>query len=111
MKNHVRSISLFAAMIGAALSTPAAFAAEKMGTVSVDLPAETAQFKAGPGMDAARQNCVACHSVDYVYMQPPLTEEKWRAVVMKMKKVMGADIPDNDIDTIVQYLVSQNGKK
>jgi sulfite dehydrogenase (cytochrome) subunit B len=110
MNNNVRSVSLFVAMIGAALNTPVA-SAEKMGTVSVDLPAETAQFRPGPGVDTARQNCITCHSVDYVYMQPPLSAEKWRAVVMKMKKVMGGDIPDNDIDTIVQYLVSQNGKK
>jgi hypothetical protein len=52
-----------------------------------------------------------CHSVDYIYMQPPLTKDQWHAEVMKMKKVFGAPVPDSDADTIVKYLMSQNGKQ
>ena len=80
-------------------------------SVSFQLPAETAELKPGPGVDVARANCMLCHSADYIYMQPPLTQEQWHAEVVKMKKVMGAPIVDSDIDTLVQYLMSQNGKK
>lgn len=81
------------------------------GKLSVQLPAETAVLKPGPGRDLAQANCFSCHSLDYIYMQPPMTEAQWRAVVAKMKKVMGAPIADQDVDPIVAYLVAQNGKK
>jgi len=81
------------------------------GKLSIQLPAETAVLKPGPGQEAAQANCIACHSVDYIYMQPPMAEAQWRAVVVKMKKVMGAPIPDEDVDAIVRYLTAQNGKK
>ncbi len=102
--------ALVAGIAAFSLASPAATAANA-GAVSVELPAETAELKPGPGLDVARANCMTCHSVDYIYMQPPLTQDQWRGVVMKMKKVMGAPIADGDIDTIVQYLMSQNGKK
>ena len=82
-----------------------------MGPVSIQLPAETAQLKPGPGLEAVQSNCMTCHSVDYIYMQPLLTKDQWRGEVIKMKKVMGAPIPDNEVDTIVECLMSQNRKK
>ena len=95
------------AILGLMAST-AAFAA---GEVSITLPQENARLKPGPGMDTAAKYCMICHSVDYIYMQPPLTKDQWHGTVMKMKKVFGAPIPDSDVDTIVTYLESQNGKK
>jgi hypothetical protein len=44
-------------------------------------------------------------------MQPPLTKDQWRGEVVKMKNVFGAPFGENDIDTIVAYLMSQNGKQ
>ena len=96
--------------IGLALGL-AASALVQAGVVSVNLPGETAMLKPGPGLEVAQANCLICHSVDYIYMQPPLTEAQWRGVVMKMKKVMGAPIPDGDVDSVVGYLVWQNGRK
>jgi sulfite dehydrogenase (cytochrome) subunit B len=109
--NKLMNAAAVAAGIAAIAGSLPSLAAGTVGTVRVELPAETAQFKPGPGVDAARQYCVICHSADYVYMQPPLSEEKWRAVVTKMQKVMGAPIPDSDIDVLAKYLASQNGKK
>jgi hypothetical protein len=54
---------------------------------------------------------MVCHSVDYIYMQPPLTSEQWRGEVLKMKNTFGAPIQDADVDKIVTYLMSQNGKQ
>lgn len=105
-----KSLALVAAIAGLSSVTQAAMAADT-GVVAIQLPPETAQLKPGPGIDVARANCITCHSFDYIYMQPPLTQEQWRGEVVKMKKAMGAPIADADIDTIVQYLMSQNGKK
>jgi hypothetical protein len=58
-----------------------------------------------------RSQGMICHSVDYIYMQPPLTKDQWQAEVVKMKKVFGAPVPDGEVDTIVEYLMSQDGKK
>jgi cytochrome c5 len=108
MNKHTHAITLFCALLASSLAI-SAFAAE-MGVVSIRLPAEQAQFKPGPGVEVVRKNCLVCHSADYVYMQPPLTKAQWSATVAKMKKAMGASIDDGDIDTIVGYLMSQNGK-
>lgn len=99
---------LVAGMLGGAVSMPV-FSAEQIGTVTIQLPEEPIQFMAGPGREAAGKNCVKCHSADYIYMQPPLTQEQWHALVMKMKKTYGAPIDDGEVDTVVTYLMSQNG--
>jgi cytochrome c5 len=79
--------------------------------VSVDLPQEQVRFRAGPGQDVATARCTICHAAGYVYMQPPLTREQWSGVVAKMRKVFGAPIDDAQAKVIVDYLVTQNGKK
>lgn len=77
----------------------------------MSLPAEAARIKHGPSVEIAREKCIACHSVEFVYKHPLITETQWRASVTKMIHAMGADIRDSDIDVIVQYLVLQNGMK
>ncbi len=110
MNNPLRFAKFLPAILAlAASATP--LAADMSGTVKIDLPPETARFKAGPGMDTAAKSCMSCHSVDYVYMQPPLTKAQWHGEVVKMQKVYGAPIAESDIDTIVDYLMSQNGKQ
>lgn len=110
MNSHIRfPVFLAAALALAACATP--HAADMTGTVKIDLPSETARLKPGPGMDTAAKSCMSCHSVDYIYMQPPLTKAQWHGEVVKMQKVYGAPIPDGDIDPIVNYLMSQNGKQ
>ncbi len=88
-----------------ACATPSA--ADK---VSIDLPKETAHFKPGPGVQVAQTYCVICHSADYIYMQPPLTRAQWEAEVTKMRKVFGAPLPEDQVKTVVDYLMTQNGK-
>lgn len=109
MKNLLRPALVCAALLGLAASP--LHAAETSGEVKIDLPAENARLKPGPGMETAARNCMICHSVDYIYMQPPLSKDEWHAEVMKMKKVFGAPLPDNEVETVVNYLMSQNGKK
>ncbi len=104
----------FGAILGTILGVAAGaapLAADMSGTVKIEMPPETARLKPGPGMDVTAKSCMTCHSVDYIYMQPPLTKDQWHGEVLKMKKVFGAQIPDSDVDTIVDYLMSQNGKR
>ncbi len=85
----------------ATLGASLAFAAPK----AYDLPRETAKLKAGPGMEIAQNNCTACHSVDYIAIQPPNKGEGfWTAEVQKMIKVYHAPIEEADIKTIADYL-------
>jgi mono/diheme cytochrome c family protein len=75
--------------------------------LSYALPEDTTAFRPGPGSDAAQNNCMACHSVDYVATQPPKKgKEFWAAEVTKMIKVYGASIPEQDAAAIADYLAS-----
>lgn len=61
--------------------------------VTYDLPEETAILKPGPGIDQVQSNCLACHSADYIAMQPPKRGKAfWDAEVTKMIKTYGAPI-------------------
>ena len=106
---RMRVVAALVAALGSGVCT--AIAADTSGAVAIELPAETARLKPGPGVDTALQSCMTCHSVDYIYMQPPLTKDQWRSEVVKMKNVFGAPFGENDVDTIVAYLMSQNGKQ
>lgn len=62
------------------------------------------ELAAGEGKDTLEADCSLCHSPRLVTMQPPLPAETWVAEVEKMRKVMGASIPDDDAKKIIQYL-------
>ena len=97
--------SLLAAAALAALSLGATNAAPRAYT----LPNETAAFKPGPNLEVVQNNCTACHSVDYVNIQPrgpKFKKDFWQAEVMKMIKVYGAPIDEADIGKIVDYLTA-----
>jgi mono/diheme cytochrome c family protein len=75
------------------------------------LPEPTAQFKPPPdpshasGFQAAQENCMTCHSVDYIAMQPPRKGQAfWDAEVTKMIKVYHAPIGEADGRAIAAYL-------
>jgi mono/diheme cytochrome c family protein len=60
----------------------------------------------GEGKDTLELYCSTCHTPGFVPMQPPLPAETWAAEVEKMRKVMGASIPDDDARKIIAYLSS-----
>ena len=71
----------------------AAFAAIGVATAAsafalrIELPAETGTFKPGDGSELAQQHCVACHSADYVSIQPPGKPLAfWKAEVEKIRE-------------------------
>ena len=78
--------------------------------LKVELPPETAKLKSGAGVELADRQCLACHSADYVSMQPPGRPLAfWKSEVEKMKKVYGAPIPDDQVEPIAQYLTRAYG--
>ena len=102
-KIRIRTLVAGAAVLLAASAAGAA-------GLTIQLPPETADFKPGPGVQLAEQNCKTCHSADYVKTQPsgkPLAF--WKVEVEKMKKLYGANIADADIDPIAKYLNAHYG--
>lgn len=72
---------------------------------SIVLPEETTAFIEAPGAEATRNNCLACHSADYIATQPPGKGQTfWAAEVHKMIKAYKAPIDPADADTIINYL-------
>ena len=79
-------------------------------SLKIELPAETATLKPGPGAEIANGQCLTCHSAEYIITQPPDKPLAfWRAEVEKMKKVYGAPIPDDHISPISYYLARSYG--
>lgn len=77
--------------------------------LNYELPDDTATFKPGPHQDIAVNNCTACHSAEYIVTQPrgpKFKKDFWQAEVMKMIKVYGAPIDDDDAAKIVEYLTA-----
>jgi sulfite dehydrogenase (cytochrome) subunit B len=91
------------ALVG--LSSGATDAAPRSYTV----PEETAAFKPGPNLEVVQNNCTACHSADYIHIQPrgpKFQKDFWQAEVTKMIKIYGAPIDEADVGKIVDYLTA-----
>lgn len=75
------------------------------------LPTNQVTLKNAPGLELIQANCVMCHSLDYVSMQPPLTRAQWTAGVDKMRVRFGAPLTTNQIPAIVDYLEANYASK
>ena len=78
--------------------------------VSIELPPTSVSFKDGPNVSLVQANCLVCHNADYVYNQANMTRAQWTAEVNKMRGAYKANIADDDVPKIVDYLMSQRGK-
>ncbi len=73
---------------------------------------EKVRIKEDAGAQKVRQNCVACHSLDYIRLNSPFLDEKgWEATVNKMIKAYGAPIPADDVKPLAEYLGRNYGKR
>jgi hypothetical protein len=101
-------------LLGAFLFSISALASLSAGSInaaprSYSLPNETATFKPGPNLEVVQNNCTACHSADYINVQPrgpKFKKDFWQAEVTKMIKVYGAPIEEADVGKIVEYLTA-----
>lgn len=78
---------------------------------AVDLNAVSVSLPAGKGLELVQANCVPCHSLRYIEMQPNLPRKAWEKTVTKMVKTFSAPIDSITSAAIVDYLVAVKGKK
>ena len=103
----MRTILPVRSLAALALASVAASAAPR----NYDLPEPTAQLRAPKdpahqaGFAAAQDNCMICHSVDYIATQPPGKGAAfWDGEVTKMRKVYHAPVDEADGKAIAAYL-------
>lgn len=94
MKRVIPILSLFFGVVATASAAG----------LKIELPRETGTYLTEPGVSLADARCLTCHSADYVAIQPPLSRAAWKANVIKMQQKFGADIPDNEVDMLAEYL-------
>ncbi|MCX6350327.1 MAG: cytochrome c [Bacteroidetes bacterium] len=63
------------------------------------------------GAELFKANCITCHSLRYIQMQPDFPAKTWQKIVDKMRKNFGAPITDSNAKIIVDYLTTIKGKK
>src|SRR5262249_30053567 len=81
----------------------------KAVALEIQLPPETLAFKQDVGAEIANGQCLTCHSVEYVVIQPPMQRAFWKAEVQKMQQKYGAQIPDGQVEAVVDYLTKNYG--
>ena len=66
---------------------------------SIQLPPETTMYPASshPGYPTALQQCLICHSADYVAMQPNFSAARWREIADKIRTVFKAPITPAEV--------------
>lgn len=94
------------------LAIAALVAAGAFGAALALAGEEKVKLTEAPGVDKVRQNCVACHSLDYIPLNSPFLDHKaWEATVAKMAKAYGAPIKPEDAGPIAEYLAKNYGKR
>ncbi|MCE5265862.1 MAG: cytochrome c [Deltaproteobacteria bacterium] len=76
---------------------------------SITLPAITVTLKDAPGKEVTGRFCGLCHSLDYITTQHKFPKARWQAEAIKMVKVYGAAIPDEDARIIADYISKSYG--
>lgn len=83
-----------------ALAAGASFAADE----------SQVQLKPGPGRDVVANNCMTCHSLDYIQMNSPFLDRKgWEGEVNKMISAYHAPVDRANVNEIVDYLTRYYG--
>src|SRR5436190_6389902 len=77
--------------------------------LDIQLPLETGTFKQDTGAEMANGQCLICHSIEYVTMQPPMPRAFWKSAVQKMQQKYGAPITDAQVDPLTDYLTRNYG--
>ncbi len=77
--------------------------------VEIQLPPEVNAFKQDVGAELANAQCLICHSVEYVSLQPPMTRAFWKSSVQKMQQKYGAAIADEQVEPLADYLTRNYG--
>lgn len=81
----------------------------RAAALDIQLPPETVAFKQDFGAEIANGQCLTCHSVEYVVIQPPMQRAFWKSEVQKMQQKYGAPIPQEQVEAVVDYLTKNYG--
>jgi len=102
-RSSLAALAVFAACLAAGAGSFAA-------GLKIELPPPQAALAPGTGSDLARNRCLNCHSTDYIATQPPGKPLAfWKAEVEKMRKVYGAQVADDEIAPLANYLAHAYG--
>ena len=82
---------------------PAALTDDSVYRVSA-YPLYPPELAGGEGRAETESFCSLCHSTRNIIMQPPLPAAAWETEVTKMRKTLGAPIPDASAALIIKYL-------
>ncbi len=79
----------------------------------IHVGAQTLEDVPHPGQELLETYCTVCHNLDYVEMQPRLTQKQaqnlWTNTVKKMVQLYGAEIPNRlTQQAIIDYLILQS---
>jgi cytochrome c551/c552 len=77
--------------------------------LEIRLPSEVVAFKQDVGAEIANAQCLICHSVEYVTIQPPLPKSFWKGSIQKMQQKYGATIPEEQVEPLADYLTRNYG--
>src|SRR5438876_100505 len=86
-----------------------AFLTVSAPALDIQLPPETGAFKQDRDAEIANGQCLVCHSVEYVSIQPPMPRAFWKSSVQKMQQKYGAPIPEEQVEAVVDYLTKNYG--
>ncbi len=101
---------IYALILGMSLMAASGLSGQQTGGVrSISLPYVEVRLADGEGRDIVERNCIMCHSLDYIPMQPKFTKAQWTAIVNKMTKTFGAPVPDDDVEKIIGFLTIRYG--
>ena len=99
---HNGMILILVLFIGSLFCT-ASLAAE------IRLPLELSAFTQDAGAEIANAHCLVCHSVEYVSNQPPFPRAFWKSSIQKMQQKYGATVPEDQIESLADYLTRNYG--
>ena len=109
MRTHVLATVIVAAVLAACGKSQTGPQADPL-VHTLTLPPEAApDLPAAPGRDEVYANCLICHTLRYVALQPRFARKTWQAEVDKMKKAYGAPTSPEASEKIVNYLVATHG--
>lgn len=79
-----------------------------MALAAIAIPAKAADefgvLKVAPGVEETYYNCTACHS-ERLVAQQGMSREHWADLLVWMREEQGMhDIPEDELDTILDYL-------
>lgn len=108
MKNAY--LIIYSLFLGMSFMVASDLFGQQSGNVrSISLPNVDVRLAEGQGRDVVERNCIMCHSLDYIPMQPKFTKAQWTATVNKMIKTFGAPVPEDDVEKIIGYLTARYG--